>query len=55
MPMQGGGNYDGYLIEGRPVPPSGNEDQIYQTAVAPDYFKTVGVPLLLRAGLRDHR
>jgi len=47
LPMQGGGNYDGYIIEGRPVPASGNEDQMYQTAVAPDYFKTVGVPLLL--------
>jgi predicted permease len=46
LPMQGNGNYDGFMIEGRPVPPSGNEDQTHQTAVAPDYFKTVGIPLL---------
>jgi putative ABC transport system permease protein len=44
--MQGNGDYDGYLIEGRPVPASGNEDQVRRTAVAPDYFKTVGIPLL---------
>ena len=46
LPMQGNGDYDGYLIEGRPVPASGNEDQVRRTAVAPDYFKTVGIPLL---------
>jgi predicted permease len=28
------------------VPPSGNEDQTYQIAVAPNYFKTIGIPLL---------
>jgi predicted permease len=36
---------DGYLIEGRPLPPSGSEDQTYRVAVSPDYFKTVGIPL----------
>jgi putative ABC transport system permease protein len=37
---------DGYRIEGRPVPPSGNEDQTYRIAVSPDYFQAVGIPLL---------
>jgi predicted permease len=46
VPMQGNGDYDGYLIAGRPVPPSGNEDQTHRTAVAPDFFKTIGIPLL---------
>jgi predicted permease len=46
LPMEGSGDYDGYLIEGRPVPASGNEAQIHRTAVAPDFFKTVGIPLL---------
>ncbi|MFL5574712.1 MAG: ADOP family duplicated permease [Gemmatimonadaceae bacterium] len=47
MPMEDGANYDGYLIEGRPVPPSGNEEQTFQIAVSPDHFKTVGIPLLV--------
>ena len=46
LPMEGSGDYDGYLIEGRPVPPSGNEDQIHRTAVAPGFFKILGIPLL---------
>ena len=46
LPMGDGANYDGYLIGGRPVPPNGNEDQTYQIAVSPGYFKTVGIPLL---------
>jgi predicted permease len=46
LPMDHNANYDGYLIEGRPVPPSGNETQTYQIAVSPDYFKTLGIPLL---------
>jgi len=46
VPMDNGADYDGYLIGGRPVPPSGNEDQTYRIAVSPEYFKTVGIPLL---------
>jgi predicted permease len=45
--MGDGGNYDGFLIDGRPVPPTGNEDQIYQNAVSPGHFATVGIPLLV--------
>ena len=45
VPMGDGANYDGYLIEGRRVPASGNEDQTYQVAVSPEYFKTIGIPL----------
>lgn len=46
LPFEGNANYDGYLIEGRPVPASGSEDQIYQTPVSPGYFSLVGIPLL---------
>jgi predicted permease len=45
LPFEGRGNYDGYLIGGREVPTSGNEDQTYQIAVSPGYFSTVGIPL----------
>jgi putative ABC transport system permease protein len=47
LPMEDGANYDGYLIDGRAVPPSGNEEQTFQIAVTPDHFKTVGIPLLV--------
>jgi predicted permease len=46
LPFEGNSNVDGYVVEGRPVPPSGNEDQTYQTAVSPGYFKTLQIPLL---------
>jgi predicted permease len=46
LPFEGRGNYDGYLIEGRPIPSSGNEGQTYQIAVSPGYFGAVGIPLL---------
>lgn len=46
LPMDQNGNYDGLVIGGRPVPSSGDEGQTYQIAVSPDYFKTMGIPLL---------
>jgi predicted permease len=46
LPMGQNANYDGYLIGGRPVPPTGNETQTYQIGVSPEYFKTLGIPLL---------
>ena len=46
LPFEGQSNYDGYLIEGRVVPASGNEDQTYQVGVSPGYFTTLGIPLV---------
>jgi predicted permease len=46
MPFEGNSNVDGYVIDGRPVPPSGNEDQTMQTAVSPGFFATAGITLL---------
>ncbi len=46
LPFEDNSNYDGYLIEGRSVPPSGNEDQTYQIGVSPGHFATLGIPLL---------
>ncbi|HEY2855022.1 MAG TPA: ABC transporter permease [Gemmatimonadaceae bacterium] len=46
LPMSQNGDYDGYLIDGRPVPSSGNESQAYRIGVSPGYFKTIGIPLL---------
>lgn len=46
LPFEGNSNFDGYLIQGRPVPPSGNEDQTLQTAVSPGYFDALRIPVL---------
>jgi predicted permease len=46
LPMEDGANYDGYLVDGRTVPPTGSEEQTFQIAVSPDHFKTMGIPLL---------
>ena len=46
LPLEGNSDVDGFLIEGRPVPPSGNESQIVHTAVSPAFFTTLGIPLL---------
>jgi predicted permease len=46
LPMEAVSDYDGYVIEGRPTPKAGAEDQTYRVAVSPGYFKTVGIPLL---------
>jgi predicted permease len=46
LPMDNNADMDGYLIEGRPTPESGADDQTYRVAVSPDYFKTLGIPLL---------
>jgi predicted permease len=46
LPFEGNNNYDGYLIEGRPVPPNGNEGQTLQTAVSPGYFDALKIPIL---------
>jgi predicted permease len=47
LPMENGANYDGYVIDGRPVSPGGNEEQTFQFAVSPRHFETVGIPLLM--------
>jgi predicted permease len=46
MPFEGNSNVDGYLIDGRPTPPSGNVDQTMQTAASPGFFATAGITLL---------
>lgn len=46
LPFEGNANVDGYLIDGRPVPPSSNEAQTMQIAVSPGHFATLAMPIL---------
>jgi predicted permease len=46
LPFEGGGNVDGFIIEGRPAPSNGSEEQMMQLAVSPGHFSLLGVPLL---------
>lgn len=46
VPFEGNANVDGYLIDGRATPSTGNEDQIAQIGVSPGYFSSLGIPLL---------
>jgi predicted permease len=52
VPFEGNANVDGYLIDGRPTPASGNEDQITQIGVSSDYFSSLGIPLLYGRDVR---
>jgi putative ABC transport system permease protein len=46
MPIDAFGDSDELFIEGRALPAAGNEGQARRSTVSPDYFKTVGIPLL---------
>jgi predicted permease len=46
LPFEGGGNVDGFIIEGRPAPANGAEEQMMQIAVSPGHFSLLGIPML---------
>ncbi len=41
-----GGNGDGFLIAGRPVPPPNEVPNAVHRVISPDYFRTMGIPLV---------
>ena len=41
-----GGNGDAFMIVGRPVPPSSELPDAVFRVISPDYFRTMGIPLL---------
>jgi predicted permease len=45
LPFEQRSNVDGYRVEGRPIPPSGQEAQVVETGVSPGHFATLGIPL----------
>jgi predicted permease len=46
LPFEDGGNVDGFIIEGRPVPANGAEEQMMQIGVSPGHFSLLGIPML---------
>ncbi len=45
-PLFGGDGGQDFAVEGRPLPPPGERDSALWYDVGPDYFRTVGIPLL---------
>jgi putative ABC transport system permease protein len=56
LPAGGGGFGLGrvFLIEGQPEPPSGVDYPAQWTVVTPDYFKTLGIPIVRGRGFTDN-
>lgn len=46
MPFGTGGRGTGFVIEGRPAPPNGQEPSTEVVVIAPNYFQTMQIPLL---------
>ena len=44
-PLSPGDNWAGFVIEGRPAPPPGQEQQAALRSVSNDYFRTLKIPL----------
>ncbi len=53
LPLGGGESHRGIQIEGRPSRPGEDLDTFY-AVVAPDYFRTLGIPLLRGRDFSDH-
>jgi putative ABC transport system permease protein len=56
LPAGGGGFGLGrvFLIEGEPEPPSGPDHPANWNVITPDYFRTVGIPLLRGRAFNEH-
>ncbi|HKS27513.1 MAG TPA: ABC transporter permease [Pyrinomonadaceae bacterium] len=46
LPLSGNGRQSSFTIEGRPAPPNGQEPDAQASTVTPDYFRTMGIPLM---------
>jgi putative ABC transport system permease protein len=46
LPFSGSGAATSFEIEGRPQPPAGEEPIVDSRVIAPDYFHTMGIPLV---------
>ena len=46
LPLEGSNGTSGILIEGHPAPPPGQINEVNYRSATPDYFRTLGIPLL---------
>ena len=46
LPLAGSNSSDGYLVEGMPQPPPGEENVGRYRVCTPDYFSTMGIPII---------
>ena len=46
LPLSGNGRESSFTIDGRPTPPEGQEPEAEASTVTPDYFRTMGIPLM---------
>jgi putative ABC transport system permease protein len=53
LPLGGSNSSDGYLIEGVPEPAAGQENEGRYRVATPDYFRTMGIPLVRGRGFSD--
>jgi putative ABC transport system permease protein len=54
LPLRGAAGIDEFVIDGRPAPPDGEKPITELRIVNPDYFRTMGVPLLSGRELTEH-
>jgi putative ABC transport system permease protein len=46
LPLGGEEEENAFIIEGRPLPPSGQPPMVPSRAISPNYFQTMGIPVL---------
>ncbi len=58
LPIFGFSGRFGFLVDGQPPPPKGQEPRLFSERVTPDFFSTTGIPLIAGRGFtaqdRDH-
>jgi putative ABC transport system permease protein len=53
LPLGGSNSSDSYLVEGVPEPAPGQENEGRYRVCTPDYFRTMGIPILKGRGFTD--
>ena len=53
LPLGGANSSDDYLVEGAPEPPPGQENDGRYRVCSPDYFQTMGIPILRGRGFTE--
>lgn len=54
LPFSGNWGNINFIPEGAPVPEKGKEPTAFTNLITPEYFRTVGIPILRGRGFNDH-